>query len=416
MSRRRWWAQPAARRLAVLVAVAGGTVPVLLSSPAKAEASFAAVAGANAVDVVASDAQDIPLIGAVKGGGTWGQATLDSNGHSSGFAAFPNPGASEAGAGALAGAPGDPLFLSAENGQPPADLSQPGLHLHAEAADTSARGYAIAGQEGAGSSRSEATVRQVANGSVLAVATTAADGLVVGPVTIGGIDGMASATRDASGRLTTVAHTAIAQIGVSGQSFGFRDGTFTAAGSSTPVPASTVLGALSAAGVEATYQEPEKSATGIISGTLLLRYSVPATPQTAPVQLTYKLGEADAAIGYSAIGGSGPTGGSTDWASAGGAGGATTGSSAGSGTGGSMPSATGVVPAVDPGGLAPSSGEGQSPSVATPSASPQTVALAGAGRTADPAWLYLAIVVAALVVFGAAHAVRLLGVKFLWTS
>src|SRR3954453_11731471 len=100
MSSCRWWARPATRRLAVLVAVAAGTVPAILLSPAHAEASFAAVAGANAIDVVASDSQDIPLIGAVKGGGTWGQATLDSNGHSSGFAAFPNPGPSEAGAGA----------------------------------------------------------------------------------------------------------------------------------------------------------------------------------------------------------------------------------------------------------------------------------------------------------------------------
>jgi hypothetical protein len=413
MSSRRWWAQPATRRLAVLVAVAGGTVPALLLSPARAQASFAAVAGANAIDVVASDAQDIPLIGAVQGGGTWGQATLDSNGHSSGFSAFPNPGASVAGAGALAGGPGDPLFLSAENGQPPADLSLPGLHLHAEAADTSARGYAVAGQEGVGSSRSDATVRQAANGSVSAVSTTAADGLVVGPVSIGGIDGMASATRDASGRLTTVAHTAVAQIGVSGQMFGLRDGTFTAAGSATPVPASTVLEALSAAGVEATYQQPVKSATGIISGTLLLRYSVPATPQTAPVQLTYKLGEADASIGYSAIGGSGPTDGSTGLAGTGGTDEATPPRGAGSGTGGFAPSAPAMAPEVGPGGSAPTAGDGESPTVAATSA-PSGVALTGVST--DPAWLYLAIVVAALVVFGAAHAVRLLGVKFLWTS
>jgi hypothetical protein len=251
---------------------------------------------------------------------------------------------------------------------------------------------------------------------VTAVATTAADGLVVGPVSIGGIDGMASATRDASGRLTTVAHTAIAQISVSGQMFGLRDGTFTAAGSATPVPASTVLGALAAAGVEATYQEPVKSQTGIIAGSLLLRYSVPATPQTAPVQLTYKLGEADAAIGYSTIGGSGPTGGSTGSAGTGGAGGTTIPVGAGSGTGGSAPSAPGMAPELGPGGSAPTSGDEGSPTVAAPSAPSGTVALTGASRSADPAWLYLAIVVAALVVFGAAHAVRLLGVKFLWTS
>src|SRR3954451_16940349 len=157
-------ATPAVRRLAVLATVAVGALPVLLLPHATAEASFDAVAGANVMDVVASDPQDIPLIGAVQGGGTWGQAALDSNGHAAGFAAFPNPGASAAGAGALAGAPGDPLYISAENGQQPQDISQPGLHLHAEAKDTSATGSAVAGHEGAASSHSAATVTQSADG------------------------------------------------------------------------------------------------------------------------------------------------------------------------------------------------------------------------------------------------------------
>jgi hypothetical protein len=399
-------------RVAVSGLALGAAVPlVLLPMPsASAEPSFEAVAGANAVDTTASDAQDIPLVGYVEAGGAMGQARLDSNGHSVGFAAFPNPGAAAAGAGALAGAPAFPLYISAENGQAPQDVSHPGLHLHAEGKDASATGFAVVGQDGAASSSSNASVMDRADGSVEAKATSAADGLVVaGTVRIGGVDAASSATRDAKGRLKTSSHLAISSIQAGGQSFGFSDGTFTAGPAASPVPASTVLSQLAAAGVTARYQQPMKHADGIIGGNLTVAFDVPATPQTAAVHVVYVLGETDAAIAYHPFGGS-SSGGST-------AGGST--SSGDSGTLAAPPAMQSDTGAPDRAGavgalVAPAP---VAPSVAAqPSASTAPVALVRSPRRIDMAWLYLSVVIAAIAVLGATQAVRLLGVRVLWTS
>jgi hypothetical protein len=376
-------------------------------SPAFADASFNAIAGANAMDGSASDSQDFPLVGSVEGGGTYGQAQVDSNGHSQGFAAFPNPGGGAAGAPTLAGAPPYPMYINAENGQPAQEVSQPGLHLHAEAGDTSAKGFAVAGTEGAASSRSEGDVRVATDGSVTATASAAADGLVVaGTVTIGGIDATATAARDASGKLKTSAHMSIARIDAAGQSFGLRDGAFTVAGTSVPVPAATVLGVLSVAGVHAHYQEPVKTATGIIGGNFTVIFDVPATPQTARVHVVYVLGETDASISYSRFGD--------------GSGGA-----ASPGTGVVEPSgsldagaqAPAATPALSPGPapvrVAPLS---SAPVPAVAAASPQTTRAAAAlVPRADGLWLYLAVLVGALGLIGTSQAVRLFGVRLLWT-
>lgn len=419
------------RALAAIALVATGLAVLSLAgrqSDSFAAGSFDGEASGSPVDSTISNPQSLPLGLTVELGGPVGQAHLTSFGQSTALAAFPNPGPDVADLPGLAQAsgapaPSDPLYVTAANGQPPQQASEPGVTVSARADATSSSGDASTVGAGSQSTQGKASVVQKADGTVLASASAHADALTLtDTLIVQGLDSSASATLQPSGRLDTRSSLSIGRLKIGNLSFGFDDGAFTLAGSSAPVPWGTALGQLKAAGVDATYQQPRHIAGGIIGADLRLSFSVPGAPVgvPTPTQITYTLGEVDASVTSGGAAGGSTTGASTGPAS--------TGSSAG--LLGSQPNVQGsaTVPAEPSPAPAPITASG-APLLASPaegsstSGSSASPAGAGAGggitavrsvRTASGADLYLVIVAAALIVLGAAQGVRLFGVRLLW--
>jgi hypothetical protein len=419
------------RALAAVAFIAAGLVVLSVAggqSPSFAGGSFDGEASGSPVDSTISNPQSLPLGLTVELGGPVGQAHLTSFGQSTALAAFPNPGPDVAGLPGLAQAsgapvPSDPLYVTAANGQPPQQASEPGVTVSARADAVSSSGDASTVGAGGQSTQGQASVVQEADGTVLASASAHADALALtDTLIVQGLDCSASATLQPSGRLDTHSSLSIGRLRIGNASFGFNDGAFTLAGSSAPVPWGTALAQFKAAGIDATYQQPRHTAGGIIGADLQLSFSVPGAPVgvPTPTQITYTLGEVDASVTSGGAAEGSGTGASTGPAS--------------TGSPGSQPSDQGSasVPAEPSPAPAPITGSG-APSLASPAEGSSTNGLnvnpAGAGvsrgqtggitavravRTASGADLYLVIVAAALIALGAAQGVRLFGVRLLW--
>jgi len=87
-------------------------------------------------------------------------------------------------------------------------------------------------------------------GTVVARAVSRAEGLTVGPLTIGSVTSVATETLDGSGKLTPATQLQIDGMAVNGQSFGLSPQGFGGGGSTIPVPLNPTLeSALKASGI-----------------------------------------------------------------------------------------------------------------------------------------------------------------------
>jgi hypothetical protein len=257
------------RALASVAFVATGLVALSIAghqSSSFAGGSFDGEASGSPVDSTISNPQSLPLALTVELGGPVGQAHLTSFGQSSALAAFPNPGPDVAGLPGLAQAsgapvPSDPLYVTAANGQPPQQASEPGVAVSARADAASSSGDAFTVGAGSQSTDGQASVVQKADGTVLASANAHADALALtDTLIVQGLNSSASTTLQPSGRLDTHSSLSVGRLKIGNLSFSFNDGAFTLPGSSTPVPGGTALAQLKAAGIDASYQQPRHTA------------------------------------------------------------------------------------------------------------------------------------------------------------
>ena len=460
----------ASRRLSKPARRAAATCGVLLAAVGVGASSAGASGSSSVFSMSASTSgvsltvfnEGFPLVTGYEANAPSTKATLNSRGQSTAYAATPDPGQdvselpSVLGTAICGGAPipscsslgGQiPAYPTAyaQAGDQPKDLSLPSVHLHAEATGRSANGQATVGASGATNATS--TVRLQANddGSQDATADTDVDGLTLATyLKLTGIHSHATLHRGADGAITTSSTFEVGSFAVNGQRFGFKDGSFTVLGQLVPlpVPVQTVLDALKAVGVTATFLPADKTATGVTSGGLQLTYVAPAPPAglvpplpglplpigvglpATPTNVTYTLGrvavkgtyKAIPAVGDGVIGG-GLTGGSPPPSPS------------------NAPSASTAVPPIDDGSSSGGSlgttdipagttsgdltGSTVAPVVAPAQPAPNggvVTTAAGKPLTTDSIDIYLALVVAAFAAFGGATAIRFLGVRRTWTS
>jgi len=322
---------------------------------------------------------------------------------------------------------------------------------------------AHAGSDASGAT-STARVDSSKDDSVTSTALTEASALKIGNVaTLTGVRTEAAVTADGfSGQLTRTTHTSIAHISVPGMvltipeqtpsqvgvpvpipgvpnlppvplppmqvpmggtqiqnpDIGIQDGYFTLTMPVGPgsqkvaVPAGPVLSALKGAGITITFQAPEKLAKGITSGTYKFTYTIPAPPNnsyyTGPTKVTQTTGLATATADLTPV-----------FANDGG--GAFNGSTGsfgvpGSGVAGTPGGLQGATTPLGPGEPALGTAAAPGPQVSGPGTAGPHLSVAGFDVGVGVGDLYLALVVIALLGLVSSTAMRLMGVRFLWTS
>lgn len=413
------FAAPATGLLALVVLLAPSSSADVTTSPFQASASAVVVQVATILP--GSVLTDEP----VDSGGPTGQASLDSVGGSSGYAAFPDPGPfivslPGLGAGALAGtpasalpAPGYPLAVSASPVDPSARAGSGPVALEAKSSPTSSEGSANdtivvpgVGQVATASGHASVTVQP--DGSVVSTATSTVQGLTVGPLDLGDVTTTATETLSPSGQITPRS-----SITVDGAHIGGVPVTITPSDADNP----TVDSALAADHLQLTFATGRALPGEVVAPALVITGPLQTTPATSTEgKFTISLGSAIASMAATAPSGSATAG---DEGSFG----------ASSGTGGGTSSA--ATPDVSTGAAAPAVASPPSSPAASVSAVPATAQTGQAGGVGvgslagnpsalvglfDIRSLYLAVIAVALAAVFAAQLVRWIGVRGPWTS
>ncbi len=317
---------------AALVGVGGWVV--LPAGSAGAEASYDATARTETFTLNIAN-QSIPTGIDIEGGGPAASVRQDSVGIGDASAQLPYagdtvPGLPGIGAGLFGfEAPAYPFIASSTKGSAPQNVSYPGVTLHAESGDFTTEATSIAGQPGSGASAS-ARIDESRSGDVLSTASTGADAVKVGPYgTLSDVRSIATVKADgASGKLTKTSSSSIGRISFPGLTFtvpkqspgaipipvpipgvpnqapievppfpfpgggqtfhnpdlGIQDGFFVVTSPQDgtqqkyAVPSGPVLEGLKALGVTMTFQAPQETATGIVAGAYVFRYTFAEPP------------------------------------------------------------------------------------------------------------------------------------------
>ncbi|HUR75410.1 MAG TPA: hypothetical protein VMZ00_14110, partial [Sporichthya sp.] len=317
---------------AALAGVSGFVV--LAAGSAGADASYDATARTETFTLNVAN-QSIPTGIDIEGGGPAASARQDSVGIGDASAQLPYagdtvPGLPGIGAGLFGfEAPAYPFIASTTKGSPPANVSYPGVELHAESGDFTTEASSIAGQQGSGATAS-ARIDEAREGDVTSTASTGADSVKVGPYgTLSDVRSLATVFADGrTGKLTRTTSSSIGRISFPGLTFtvpqqspsqypvpipipgvpnqapipapafpfpgagqtfhnpdlGIQDGYFVVTMpqdgtvSKYQVPAGPVLEALKAMGVTMRFQAPQETATGVIAGAYVFQYTFPAPP------------------------------------------------------------------------------------------------------------------------------------------
>lgn len=313
--------RPPAPRAVATVALAGTVLAVaavaLVAPAASAAGSFTVRANAYPVQTSTTNAT-VPIGFVLEGYGSYARTNLDSLGSSDSLAGAPYPGDVAAGASGLVQSvtglqvPDYPFFVVSAAGDDPKDRNYPGSTLHVESRPAAAIARAVQGDDAAGATavaRSEA----LADGSVQATAESTQDAVQLGAnLTMRGLRTFTRVTADGStGKLKREASLEFASLVVPGLNyqtpckpppqfpplpvdelpctriaspeFAFRDGRFfvrspNGTEQQFPVPADSVLGALAAAGIKASYQKPQNTATGLVGAGMIIDYEFPPAP------------------------------------------------------------------------------------------------------------------------------------------
>jgi hypothetical protein len=297
--------------LAAAGVLAGVLVTAVAAGPApKAGAALAYTASAAATGVRISET--IPGSPAadtlVDGGGAVAQALLATGGTSTGFASNPYPGATAVAfpsqlrglAPQLPSVPDYPFYVTATyptNPNPDA-VASPGGVLSAAAGPTEVTARAASGGTATGTAlgRLEARTRVTGgNDSVRSEATSIAQTLVFGPLTIASVVSAATVTLGTDGQLVRHSSLEVTGMDVNGQALTVSKGRIVLAGTGVPLPDDGPLAvALARAGVEIGYVAPRQTDNGLISEALVIR-RIQDTPN-GQARIVLSFGEAVAAI------------------------------------------------------------------------------------------------------------------------
>jgi hypothetical protein len=464
--------------VATLVVLSGGAVlTVGTAGTARADlgqAAFDAYAQGVAVNATMRN-ESFPLGLVIEGIGPEASSHLNSTGQSDGEASFPYVGPVVPGLlGVAAGLygipnPGYPLQAATQAGDAPADVSYPGITLHAESGQANNSGSAsVVSPSGGGTADSRVDV--LSSGDVRSLADTALEGAVIGgSLRLSGVHSTAVVVADAlTGKLVRTASLSIARIQIPGLAIavpkttpgsapipvpipgvpqlpntpfppiplpfggqtlpapdiGFKDGYFSMTlpgfgANQYAVPAPAVLDAFATAGYTMTYQPARQTETGIEGATFSVGYEAPGFPDnpyfSGPVPITYTLGKVTASVTLNPVtydastGPSGPATGDT----------AALGPGVASGPG---PDAASDVDAAFAGtpGLVPHTGDlaGSAPAASGVADSVQTATFVPAAATAptDLTWVYAAFAGTALAALLSMTALSLVGVRPTWKS
>jgi hypothetical protein len=407
---------------------------------ARAQFTYDGVAAADGTEVTLSN-PSIPLGLVVTGAGPSTQARLTSLPTSDAFASFPFPGEVAAGApGIISGVvplpvPAYPFIVNTGLGDAPREQSAPGVDLETASERLAARSTALIGSATSGA-ESSTTVAVDPDDGVTAVAHAVARGLdLLSTFRIAAVDARATAGRDSSGALTRSSSLSISRLAVpglaitlpkefpifggqtvTGVDIGLVDGSFyvalpfAGAPQHVPVAKQTVIDALKAAGITATYQEPVQTKNGIVAAAFALTTDLPAPPPNGsydgPTHVTYTFGRVSAEVSLAPID-DGPAAGSASAGTIAPGGSPGTVEGAGLQPGPGAPTDTGAPAGVEPGPATVNPGPGGTSSV--------EVAPAALGRripdTARVSDLYLVLIALGGLGMACVRAIRLRGVR-----
>lgn len=391
---------------------------------AQTEGSFIydAVAGSSAVRVGVGIDNFLLISQLVDVGGATAQSMLDAVGNSDAYAAYPYPGE-------VAASKSPPFIAhSSSPTQPDAKADAWGVytlvaHSEPEASSATAHGGIKNGDQTAGRSEAASSVAHDADHvSVVAEAHATAEALNFGEVLrIGRVYSQAQVTAIAGEQPEPVSKLEVADMTVAGQRVVLTPAGLSLPGSTVPLDqGSPVLKVLADNDLDVRYLAPELEPGSVVSAGVAIT-AKRDVPGVGKAIVTYTLGRSSAAARIEGSGGSvdALSGGAGD--AGGGAGLASSPTDAGYGSAGS--SATGGFADVAAGPV----GTASSPSkLARPASSPSGSDSVSLGATraaaAQPVGgsslvgFYLILVVAGALALGGGQLIRILGVRFAWTS
>ncbi|MCU1594524.1 MAG: hypothetical protein JWO12_1916 [Frankiales bacterium] len=283
-----------------LTATVGCTTLLVLSlsMPVRAAGSrsFQAVAAADGVreQVVSPGAPLTDTV--VDTGGPTAQARLTSVGSSTGFAAYPDPGATVLGAPSTAGTSAVSYPAAVTSSYPVTPEAKQSTGPYSLAAHSRQDGSDAAASSGSAEPNAallSAQARVELTGDRV-TATAASDdrSLATGPLSVGRVRAIATVTLGASGPAKPSSTFDVEGLSAGGTSFGIGPGGLTIAGTTTPLPdASPVTSVLDGAGISVRYLEPTTTPTGAVSAGLQITVGDPKGQHT-----TYVLGQASARV------------------------------------------------------------------------------------------------------------------------
>lgn len=468
---------PVTRRasaVAALLALSGGVaLSIGTAGTARADlghAAFDAYAQGVAVNATLRN-ESFPLGLVIEGVGPEASSRLNSTGQSDAEASFPYVGPVVPGLlGVAAGLygipnPGYPLQAATQAGDAPADVSYPGITLHADSGQANNSGSAaVVSPSGGGTADSRVDV--LASGDVRSLADTAIDGVVIGgTLRLSGVHSTAAVVADAlTGQLSRSSSLSIARIHIPGLAIavpkttpgsapipvpipgvpqlpdtpfppiplpfggqtlpapdiGFKDGYFSMTlpgfgDNQYAVPAPAVLDAFAAAGYTMTYQPVRETGTGVEGATFAVGYEAPGFPDnpyfSGPVPITYTIGKVTASVTLNPVNYDASTGsaGSTIDQGAGPGTGVTAG--AGSEVDAAFTGTPGLVPHTGQVADRAAAGSGIGGNLQTANVVPAAVT-----APTDLTWVYAAFAATALAALLSMTALSLVGVRPTWKS
>jgi hypothetical protein len=335
--------------VAVLCGMTGWAL--LPMSAANASASYEAVARASATELTIAN-PSLPTGLTIVGGGPSAQARQDGIGLRSANSQFPAAGDTVPtlpGTGAALfnlPVPAYPFISATEAGSAPSRVSYPGFTLYSESADFMTLADGVVGDPGSLGARSTARIDEARSGDVTATATTSGSGFALG--TYGSVSDVRSVAtvvaNSSTGAISRATSTSIGRISVPGLNItipaqspqtvpipvpvpgvpnpdpltlpslpipaggqtlrdpdiGIQNGFFTITQleegekKTYVIPADAALAGFKQAGVAITFQSPQETAGGIVSGTYRFTYTASAPPENTyyngPTEFTQSTG------------------------------------------------------------------------------------------------------------------------------
>lgn len=292
------------------VLAGGGALTVAAGGPVSASAcsDFSAVAAADGAHVSYLSPGYL-VVEHTDVGAPAAQASADSVGGSSAYAAYPYPGAEALSGlglanGSTSGAVGESTYpLIASSNYPTEkqrNVSGPGVELQAtsderSSAATGQAGSSTADGSSTGLTRAAATAGCNADGQVAATGDSDAEALAFGggALRIGRVHTVARAVVGADGKTTLDAHLDVGQVTVAGQSVGINEKGIVVGGTTVPLGDSPLASALKSAGIGVTYvaASTDPDGRGVVAPAVQVQVHGNVTG-TGTTTVTYTFGRA----------------------------------------------------------------------------------------------------------------------------